>query len=92
MKRSRQEFALLSCRDVSEMTTDYLDGALPWGQRLALRFHLSICSFCRRHLLQLRETIGLLHRMPVQPPPQTVEDQVVARLATDPDMEPSPSG
>ena len=55
---------MLVCRDVTEMTTDYLDHALPLGQRVAIRWHLAICSFCRRHLRQGRATIRLLGSMP----------------------------
>jgi anti-sigma factor RsiW len=55
---------MLKCRDVTEMTTDYLDDALPFRRLVAMRWHLAICSFCRRHLRQVRATIRLLHATP----------------------------
>jgi anti-sigma factor ChrR (cupin superfamily) len=87
-----QEKILLVCRDVTELTTDYLEGTLPWARRLALTFHLSICRFCRRHLRQVRATVGLLQRMPA--PGQAVENAVMAQLARPPkpETEPPPSG
>ncbi len=51
---------MLKCRDVTEMTTDYLDGSLTLPHRMGMRWHLSICSFCRRHIKQVRATISLL--------------------------------
>ena len=55
---------MLRCSDVTELTTDYLENALPMRRRVAVRWHLAICSFCRRHLKQVRATIVLLHAMP----------------------------
>jgi len=72
---------LLVCRDVSEMTTDYLEDALPWRQRLAMRWHLRICDLCRRHLRQVRQTIKLLHMLPPVPVPSALEDRLVAEAA-----------
>lgn len=67
------------CRDMTELATDYLEGTLPVGRRLAVRFHLFICKFCRRNYRQVRETVALLRRLPTPPPPQAVEDAVIAR-------------
>lgn len=68
------------CRDMTELATDYLEGAMPLGRRVAVRLHLAYCSFCRRHFRQLRETIGLLRRLPKPPPPPALEDALIARL------------
>jgi len=71
---------VLVCRDMTELSTDYLEGALPVGRRLAVRWHLSICSMCRRHYRQVRETVALLRRLPTPPPPAKMEDAVIARV------------
>lgn len=70
---------MLICRDVTELTTDYLEGTLPWPRRLAMRWHLAICSFCRRHLRQVRATVGLLHTLRPVPPPAPLVDRLVAQ-------------
>jgi hypothetical protein len=41
---------MLSCREVTERASDYLDRALPLRQRLAVRLHLFMCQHCRRYL------------------------------------------
>jgi anti-sigma factor RsiW len=85
---------LLVCRDVTELTTDYLEGALPRARRLAMSFHLAICRMCRRHLRQVRATVRLLRRVPAPAPSPATEDAVMASLAHPPEPEagPPPSG
>ena len=81
---------MLVCRDVSEMTTDYLEHALPWRSRLAMKWHLAICSFCRRHLAQLRQTTALLRKMPHPSVPVALEDRLVAELRPEQRRPPGP--
>jgi anti-sigma factor RsiW len=47
------------CREVVEVLTDYLDGALPVDEREALEQHLLACAGCAIHLEQLRTTVRL---------------------------------
>ncbi len=72
---------MLACRDLTELATDYMEGALPWHKRLAVRWHLAICDMCRRHMRQLGQTVGLLRRLPAMPPPTATEDQVMTTIA-----------
>ena len=54
---------MLSCREVNEQCTDYLERQLTWRGRLAVRAHLLICSYCRRFLRQLALTRATLQRL-----------------------------
>jgi hypothetical protein len=54
---------LLHCRDVAALATEYAEGGLSGRRRLALRFHLFICSGCRAFLAQLERTRALLARL-----------------------------
>ena len=36
---------MLKCRDVTELTTEYMEGALPPARWLAVRFHFAICGW-----------------------------------------------
>ena len=49
----------LSCRELVELASDYLDGALPEGTRARLAQHLEDCRGCERYLEQLRQTVRL---------------------------------
>ena len=51
---------VLTCREVTEHATDYMEGALPVRTRWAVRLHLLLCRMCRAYVVQLRRTVGLL--------------------------------
>jgi len=70
---------LLKCRDVSELVTDYTEGTLPPGRRLAVRLHLMFCSMCRNYLDQMNKTRALLTGRPLSPPSDTELDHLLAR-------------
>ena len=48
----------LSCREVVELVTDYLEGALGDEERTRFEMHLVYCSGCARYLDQMRGTIA----------------------------------
>jgi predicted anti-sigma-YlaC factor YlaD len=49
----------VTCREVVELVTDYLEGALSTRDRLDFERHLVWCSWCRDYLDQMRTTIEL---------------------------------
>jgi anti-sigma factor RsiW len=49
----------LTCHEVVELVSDYLEGALPPEDRRRVEEHLSGCDGCTRYLAQMRETIRL---------------------------------
>ena len=53
----------LICQEVVEMVTDYLEGALPRGERRRLEAHLADCPHCTEYLAQMRTTIRLTGRL-----------------------------
>ncbi len=75
---------MLSCRDLTEHATDYMEGALPVRTRLAVRLHLILCAMCRAYLLQLRRTSALLRGRALPAPPPEVEGRIVARAKREP--------
>jgi anti-sigma factor RsiW len=50
----------LSCQELVELVTDYLEGALPPAERERFDAHLAVCSGCRAHLAQMRTTLKLV--------------------------------
>jgi predicted anti-sigma-YlaC factor YlaD len=54
----------LSCRELVELVTDYLEGALAEEERLRFDEHIGRCTGCRVYLEQMRETIVVLGRVP----------------------------
>lgn len=49
----------MTCKEVVELVTDYLEGVLPDDVRLRMEDHLSGCDGCTNYVEQMRETIRL---------------------------------
>ena len=58
-----QEQDELPCRAVVELITEYLDDALPDGDRLRLEEHLADCDGCTVVLDQFRTTVAQTGRL-----------------------------
>ena len=54
----------LTCKDLVELITDYLDGAMPLEERARFDEHLSACPFCQIYLDQMRHTIRAAGHLP----------------------------
>ena len=53
----------LTCQELVELVTDYLEGALSAQQRARFEDHLSKCTGCRNYLAQMRQTIKLAGKL-----------------------------
>lgn len=49
----------LSCQELVELVTDYLEGALAPAERARFEAHVADCPGCDRYLAQMRTTIAL---------------------------------
>lgn len=76
-----------TCRDMSELVTDYLEHSTQPALRASMWWHLLRCEACRRYYNQVRQTIRLLSHGPKAPPDGNVEDIVLtaARQAETPE-------
>lgn len=68
---------MTTCREVSSLITDYLDGKLGPLQWLRFQLHLLVCPSCRQHLANMRQLVDALGRIP---PETEVPLRVVERL------------
>jgi anti-sigma factor RsiW len=53
----------LSCREVVELVTEYLEGVLPRRDRKRFERHIAGCGGCTAHLAQMRRTIDATGRL-----------------------------
>lgn len=53
----------MTCRELVELVTDYLDGALPSRERERVEAHLAKCRGCSEYVEQMRQTIRLTGRL-----------------------------
>jgi anti-sigma factor RsiW len=49
----------LTCRELVELVTEYLEGAMAGATRTAFEEHLAACEDCTIYLQQMRRTIEL---------------------------------
>ena len=66
-----------TCRDMSELVTDYLEHAVSVRKRLDIWWHLFRCEACSRYYEQMRRTTALLRGIGPTPPDSGKEDSVV---------------
>ena len=51
--------AHLSCRELVELVTEYLEGALSRGDRMRFEQHIAGCENCSEYLEQIKRTVQL---------------------------------
>jgi predicted anti-sigma-YlaC factor YlaD len=56
----------LSCRELVELVTDYLEGALSEVDRARFEDHIRPCDGCRIYVEQMRQTIELVGQLSVE--------------------------
>ena len=53
----------LTCQEIVELVTDYLEGSLPERQAARFAAHLARCPECRDHVENVRTAISLAGRV-----------------------------
>jgi predicted anti-sigma-YlaC factor YlaD len=66
-----------TCRDMSELVTDYLERTVSLRGRLDMWWHLIRCEACRRYYDQMRRTVRLLRDGSPRPPDDGTEESVL---------------
>ena len=65
----------MSCRELVEIITEYLEGTLPPAERARFEAHLAVCPGCQTYLDQMRQTVRALGRLTEQSiPPQAHQE------------------
>ena len=67
----------MKCRDVVELMTDYLEGALSLADRARFEAHIAGCDGCRAYLEQLRETRRVAGRLASEPVPESLQAELM---------------
>ena len=67
----------LSCRELVELVTDYLENALPLAERVRFEEHLAACPGCQTYLEQMRQTIDVLGRVTEESLEPAARDQLL---------------
>lgn len=54
----------MTCRELVELVTDYLEGSLSPSDGRRFDAHLTTCPYCRLYLDQMRQTIRTVGHLP----------------------------
>jgi predicted anti-sigma-YlaC factor YlaD len=68
----------ISCQEVVEVITDYLEGRLSREDVAILEAHFALCDGCRWYLDQMRITIAAVGRIEDEEVPAELRDTVLA--------------
>lgn len=68
----------ISCQEVVEVVTDYLEGRLPPEDVAIFEAHLELCDGCRWYLDQMRITIATVGRVEDEELSAELRDTVIA--------------
>ena len=71
------ERVAFSCQQVVELVTDYFEGGLVDGERLAFERHVAICPPCRGYLSQLRRVSSTAGALRVDDLPESMRERLV---------------
>jgi anti-sigma factor RsiW len=68
----------ITCQEVVELVTDYLDGALPSEQISVFEQHLNFCDGCVWYVDQLRTTVATVGQIREEDVPAETRERLVA--------------
>ena len=72
----------LSCREVVELVTDYLEGALGPSDRARIEAHLTGCDPCIDYLEQIRTTVAVAEQVEPEAMDAATRERLVALYRT----------
>ena len=72
--------AMLVCRDVTELVTDFVEGRMSFWDRVRFQLHVGMCRHCREYVHQMRKTSQMLGESPFEPPSPEVEAELLRRF------------
>jgi anti-sigma factor RsiW len=67
----------LTCKELVELVTDYLEERLAPEKRRRFDEHLAGCPFCTTYLEQMRQTMRALGRLPGEAPQGSALDRLL---------------
>jgi anti-sigma factor RsiW len=67
----------VTCREVVELMTDYLDGVLSAADRTKFEQHMTGCDGCGAYLDQLRTARMLMGRVAYEPVPEPLKGELM---------------
>ena len=71
---------MLTCKEVTEIITDYLEGKMSFVDKIRFHMHLGMCRHCREYLKQMKETQKLVGNIPKEEMPEDLHNELLKRF------------
>jgi anti-sigma factor RsiW len=68
----------ITCQEVVELVTDYLDRALPADETSLFEQHINFCDGCIFYVEQMRATVATVGRIEEEDVPPETKDKLMA--------------
>lgn len=68
----------LTCIEIVELITDYLEGGLSTADRERFEEHIGFCDWCLTYLDQMRQTIAIAGELREEDLPAELQERLVA--------------
>ena len=79
MSESKRDFVQgMACRDVVEIATEYLEGAMTPEQMTRFELHLNLCDGCFNFVEQVRATAAMARVLPEEEIPDETKAELLA--------------
>jgi predicted anti-sigma-YlaC factor YlaD len=71
---------MLTCQQLTELVTEYLEGRMSLWRRAQFQMHLGMCRHCRAYLNQMKTTLRTLGSLPQEQVPPDVKAELLERF------------
>jgi anti-sigma factor RsiW len=68
----------ITCQEVVELVTDYLEGTLPAEKAELFEQHLNFCDGCDRYVNQMRTSVATVGRLREEDLPPEMRERLLA--------------
>ena len=68
----------LSCKELVELVTEYLENSLPLGEKAQFEAHLAVCPGWQTYLEQMRQTLHAVGHLTEESLDPTTRDTLLA--------------
>ena len=71
---------MLTCKEITELVTEYAEGNLSLMDRLRFQMHIGMCRNCRRYVRQVKATAAALGLLPTPEMSPDLEQELLRRF------------
>lgn len=73
---------MLTCQQLTELVTEYLEGRMSFWRRVQFQMHLGMCRHCRAYVHQMKTTVSTLGRLPQEEMPADIRAELMRRFSS----------